>query len=188
MLSNNPMQPTKYLGQWLLQNASDKHYLFTLHDLRALCYELSDSAFKTLLSRAARSELLVRVCRGLYLYKKALPTDGLLLFHAAALLRANEFNYISLETVLSDIGVISQIPMNWITIMSSGRSSTISCSNFGIIEFVHTNQKPTDLINHLTYDHHCGMWRASIALALRDMKATHRNCDLIDWDVANELI
>ena len=182
------MQPIKYMSHWLSQNANDKHYLFTLHDLRALCYELSDSAFKTLLSRAAHSGLLVRVCRGLYLYKKALPADGLLLFHAAALLRADEFNYISLETSLSDVGVISQIPMNWISIMSSGRSSIISCGDFGAIEFVHTNQKPADLINHLTYDHNCGMWRANVVLALRDMKATHRNCDLIDWDIANELI
>jgi hypothetical protein len=182
------MQPTKYLSQWLLQNANDKHYLFTFHDLRVLGHELSDSAFKTLLSRAVRSGLLVRVCRGLYLYKNALPADGLFLFHAAAVLRADEFNYISLETALSDMGVISQIPMNWISVMSSGRSSTISCGDFGTIEFVHTNQKPADLINHLTYDQPCGMWRANITLALRDMKATHRNCDLIDWDIANELI
>ncbi|MEE9452689.1 MAG: type IV toxin-antitoxin system AbiEi family antitoxin domain-containing protein, partial [Gammaproteobacteria bacterium] len=169
-------------------NASDKHYLFTLQDLHALCPELSDSAFKTLLSRAAHSGLLVRVCRGLYLCKKALPLDGLLLFHAAALLRANEFNYISLETVLSDAGVISQIPMNWISIMSSGRSNIISCGAFGRIEFVHTNQKPAKLMDQLIYDHNCGLWRAHVALAIRDMKATRRNCDLIDWDIANELI
>ncbi len=25
-------------------------------------------------------------------------------------------------------------------------------------------------------------------LALRDMKTTHRNCDLIDWSVVNEFI
>ena len=31
------------------------------------------------------------------------------------------FNYISLETALSDEGVISQIPINRITIMSTGR-------------------------------------------------------------------
>ena len=182
------MQPLKYLSQWLLQNANDKHYLFALQDLRALFYKLSDSAFKTLLSRAVRSELLMRVCRGVYLYKSALPADGLLLIHTAALLRADEFNYISLETALSDVGVISQIPINWISIMSSGRSSTIPCGNFGTIEFVHTNQKPADLINHLTYDHNCGMWRADVALSLKDMKTTHRNCDLIDWDLANELI
>lgn len=182
------MQPMKYMSQWLMNNANDKHYLFTLNDFRSLFGGLSDSSFKTLLSRAARSGLLIRVCRGIYLYKKAMPADGLLLFHAAALLRANEFNYISLETTLSDAGVISQIPMNWISIMSSGRSTTISCGEFGSIEFVHTTQKPADLINKLTYDQPSGMWRANVALALRDMKVTHRNCDLINWEIANELI
>ncbi len=182
------MQPIKYLSQWFSENANDKHYLFTLQDLRSLCLELSDSAFKTLLSRAVYSGLLTRMCRGLYLHKKSLPADGLLLFHAAAIIRANEFNYISLETTLSDLGIISQIPMNWISIMSSGRSNMISCGDFGTIEFVHTNQKPTVLMNCLSYDSNCGLWRANAELALRDMKVTHRNCDLINWDIVNELI
>jgi predicted transcriptional regulator of viral defense system len=182
------MQPIKYLTQWLSQHADNKHYLFRLRDLRALFEELSDPAFKTLLSRAVRLGLLCRVCRGLYLYESALPSDGLFLFHAAAVLRASEFNYISLETVLSDAGIISQIPMSWITIMSSGRSNIINCGHFGNIEFVHTSQKAEELTDKLIYDHSCGMWRANVALAIRDMKATHRNCDLIDWDIANELI
>lgn len=182
------MQPMKYLSQWLSDNANHQHYLFTLHDLRALYTDLTASAFKTLLSRAVDAKVLIRLCRGLYLYQKALPGDGLLLFHAAAALRADEFNYISLETVLSDAGVISQVPMNWITIMSSGRTSTITCGNVGTLEFIHTNQKPKNIMNQLIYDDQCGMWRANVKLALRDMKAAHRNCDLIDWDIANELI
>lgn len=182
------MQKIRYLNQWLSENTNNNHFLFTLRGLRPLFTDLSETSFKTLLSRTVRSKLLTRLCRGLYLYPKALPNDGLLLFHAAAILRADEFNYISLETALSDAGVISQIPTNWISIMSSGRSNSISCGDFGTIEFVHTNQKPIKLIDNLTYDQNCGMWRASVELALRDMKATHRSTDLIDWDIANELI
>lgn len=100
-----------------------------------------------------------------------MPKDGLLLYHAAALLRADKFNYISLETALSDAGVISQIPLNWISMMSSGRSSTISCGEFGNIEYVHTQQKPTFLSPQLTYDHRCGLWRANVHQAIKDMKA-----------------
>ena len=101
---------------------------------------------------------------------------------------SNKFNYISLETVLSDAGVISQIPLNWISIMSSGRSSIISCGEFGTIEYVHTRQALKLLIPQLTYDHSCGLWRANVHLAIRDMKATRRNCDLIDWSIVNEFI
>ena len=182
------MQPIKTLAQWLLDNTSNVHYLFTLFDMRSLFPQLSDSAFKTLLSRSVRSKLLVRLCRGLYLYKPALPKDGLLLYHAAALLRADKFNYISLETVLSDVGVISQIPLNSISIMSSGRSSIISCGGFGSIEYIHTRQDPKLLAHQLTYDHSCGLWRANVPLAIRDMKATRRNCDLIDWSIVDEFV
>jgi predicted transcriptional regulator of viral defense system len=197
------MQPMKYLSDWLDKNiglrymfkttlphnyANTAAYLFTLQDLRALWPEMSDSAFKALLSRAVNAEILDRVCRGLYIYKRAQPPSGLALFHMASLLRAAEFNYISLETALSDTGVISQIPINWITIMSSGRSSIVSCGKFGTIEFVHTNQKPTHIMNQLSYDASCRLWRASVPLALRDMRVTHRNRGLIDWEVANEFV
>ena len=185
------MQSMKYLSKclstWLDQNTN--YQLFTLGDLRALYPSISDNAFKTLLSRAVNTELLVRVCRGVYLYKRgALPMDGLILFRVAALLRVSDFNYISLETVLSYHGVISQIPINYISIMSSGRSNSIDCSSFGTIEFVHTSKKPADIVHQLIYNHDCGLWQANIKLALQDMKNTHRNCDLIDWSVVDELI
>lgn len=182
------MQPIKTLTHWLQENVSQANYLFSLQDLSALCPDISDSAFKTLLSRAVTLGYLERVCRGLYAYKSAEYSNGLLLFHAAAYLRSDEFNYISLETVLSDAGVISQIPMNTISIMSSGRTNKLSCGNLGIIEFIHTTQKSADIMDQLTYDRECRLWRASVQLAVRDMKRTHRNCDLIDWEIANELI
>lgn len=182
------MQPSKVLEKWLQDNTSSEHYLFSLQDLKALCPKLTDNTFKTLLSRMVKTNSLERLCRGLYGYKSSVYSKGLLLFHAAAYLRSDEFNYISLETALSDSGVISQIPINVISIMSSGRSNKISCGKFGIIEFIHTTQKPADLLTQLTYDTHCRLWRASVSLALHDMKITHRNTDLINWDMANEFI
>jgi len=113
---------------------------------------------------------------------------GQLLFHAAARLRADTFNYISLETALSDAGVISQIPINWITLMSAGRSNIIRCGAWGTIEFVHTRKRPDDVAEQLHYDRRCHLWRASVALALQDMRATRRNMELVDWSVVNELV
>lgn len=182
------MSNMKTLIDWLIKNANAERYLFTLQDFRSLFPNLAEAAFKTLLSRSVKSGYLTRLCRGLYSYQHAIPNTGLILFHAASYLRSDEFNYISLETTLSDAGVISQMPINYISIMSSGRSNTISCGSIGTIEFVHTNQKPEDIMRHLTYDSERRLWRASIRLAIRDMKASHRNCDLIDWEIANELI
>jgi len=162
--------------------------LFTLSDLRSVLPNLSSGAFKTLLSRAAQKSVLKRVCRGLYSYPARCQPTGLELYHIAARLRAHEFNYISLETALSDAGVISQIPMQWITLMSSGRTQTIECADLGHIEFIHTKKKPKELIDKLSYDASCQLWRASVPLAIEDMKATKRSLELIDWSVANEFI
>lgn len=183
------MQSIKILLHWFEKNASPAHYLFVPQDVRGLLPDLSDAAFKTLMSRVVSLGHLDRVCRSLYAYKPNQFSRGLLLFHAAAYLRSDDFNYISLETALSDAGVISQIPINYISIMSSGRSSTISCGKFGTIEFVHTEQKPTDVMAQLVYDGDCRLWRAIVPLALKDMKRTRRTTyNLIDWDVVDELI
>ncbi len=187
-LSHASTQPLSRLYQGLEALSSPDRYLFTPADMRALLPSLGDEAYRALLSRAARGGRLERVCRGLYLYRPARPADGRLLFHAAARLRAHEFNYISLETALSDCGIISQVPQSWVTIMSSGRSNVIDCGRWGSIEFVHTRQKAANIAGQLVYDSLCGMWRASPAQALRDMRAARRNLDLIDWSVVHELV
>lgn len=182
------MQPVRILESVLSEYAKNGRFLFTASDLRPLLPNLSDAAFKTLLSRSVDSKILTRLCRGLYLCEKNYQPDGLLLFHAAAILRPQSFNYLSLETILSEAGIISQIPINWISIMSSGRSNTIQCGQFGTIEYIHTEQKPSDIKDELTYDKKYGFWKASVKLALRDMKITKRAQDLINWDIANDFI
>jgi len=180
------MQPLRQLSESLRTLADREHCLFAVSDLAAAVPDCGQ--LPVLLSRAAKAGLLKRVCRGIYLY----PMPGYpmehLLFHTAARLRAGEFNYISLETALSDAGVISQIPMNWITLMTSGRSHVVDCGVHGHIEFVHTAQRPGEVARELTYDPDRRLWRASVRQALRDMKATRRSMELVDPEVANELV
>lgn len=182
------MQPIKQLSDTLGRLADKDHFLFTLSDLSGLLPEQSPSALKAVVGRAEKNGLLQRVCRGIYLYPfKGYPA-GLLLYRVAARLRAQEFNYLTLESVLSDAGVISQIPMNWITLMSSGRTHTIDCGHFGHIEFIHTRKTLAQVEPHLIYDRERGLWRATVSLALQDMKYTGRNMDLVNWEVAREHI
>jgi len=171
------MQPLKKLALTLETLADREHSLFATSDLEATFVEYDQ--LPVLLSRAVKAGLLKRVCRSIYLYPKAGYPMGDLLFHTAARLRADEFNYISLETALSDAGLISQIPMNWITLMSSGRSHTIDCGEFGHIEFVHTEQRPEEIAGELVYDAARHLWRASEKQALRDMRVTRRSMDLV---------
>jgi hypothetical protein len=182
------MQPIKKLSSILDDLASAENYLFTLDDLAGAFPDMNAGALKALLSRAHKNDVLKRVCRGVYLYPRVKYPAGLVLFHAAAKLRADAFNYLSMETVLSDAGVISQIPLNWITLMSSGRSHIVDCGKFGHIEFIHTKRKPPDVAEQLSYDLDCRLWRASVKLALLDMKLTRRSTDLVDWSVADEFV
>ncbi|MHB8791035.1 MAG: type IV toxin-antitoxin system AbiEi family antitoxin [Desulfobulbaceae bacterium] len=182
------MQPLKQLAH-VLENLADRdHYLFSLDDLRAALPGHGPAAFKSLAGRAEKDGLLRRVCRGLYLYPKVEYPAGLVLYHAAARLRAHEFNYLSLESALSDAGVISQIPMHWITLMSSGRSYIFDCGTFGHIEFIHTKKSPGQVASRISYDPRCRLWRASVALALQDMARTRRDTDLVNWEAARELV
>lgn len=182
------MSPLRQLEQTLKALVSPEHYLFTLSDLSSVLPDSSKGALQTLLGRAVQLGVLQRVCRGLYLYPDAYANDGLLLYHAAARLRAGELNYLSLESVLSDAGVISQIPLGWITLMTSGRNRIVDCGRFGRIEFIHTQRSAGTLAGQLHWDARIHLWRASVALALQDMKYTHRSLELVDWELANEFV
>lgn len=182
------MNPLRQLSEVLKVLANSDHYLFMLSDLSSVLPGYNREALQTVLTRTVQAGVLRRVCRGLYLYPDAYANDGLLLYHAAARLRADELNYISLESALSDAGVISQIPVSWITLMSSGRNRIVDCGSFGHIEFIHIRRSAAALTQALMWDTPCHLWRATVPLALQDMKYTHRNTDLIDWEFANEFV
>jgi predicted transcriptional regulator of viral defense system len=182
------VNPLSHLTQTLKLLANAEHYLFTLNDLHSIFPQTSQAALRMLLGRAVKAGLLQRVCQGLYLYPAAYQADGLLLYRAATRLRASEFNYLSLESVLSDAGIISQLPMAWITLMSSGRNRIVDCGQWGRIEFIHTKRTATSLVEQVMWDNRLQLWRASVNLALQDMRYTRRNMDLVDWEIVNELV
>ncbi len=182
------MQPIMIISQNLRLLAGKNTGVFALEDLHAFLPGHLNGAFRSLITRLEKRGELIRVCRGIYILPGSKLHGSDLLGRVAARLRAHQFNYLSLETVLSAAGIISQIPMNRLTLMSSGRSSIISCGDYGSIEFVHTNKTAGQLAAALTYDADCRLWRASASLALKDMRQTRRDTGLIDWKVANELV
>lgn len=176
------------LQSWLFENSSETRYLFLLSDLKALFPYMSDGAFKTFLSRAAHQKILEKVCRNVFGFNIKKNSNGQLLFHIVGKLRASDFNYISLESVLSEMGIISQIPQNRVFIMSTGRSQVIDCKQYGSIEFVHTKTKFDKILDHLVYDPKMRLWKADIKLAIKDMAKTKRNTDLIQWEMIHDYV
>lgn len=182
------MQPMFELIRSLRDFADAKNRVFALSDLRALLTGHNEGAFKSVVTRLERRGELIRVCRGIYILPDSTLRGSDLLGRTAASLRAGFFNYLSLETVLSEAGVISQIPVNRLTLMSSGRSGVTACGAYGSLEFVHTRRKAEDMMPFLTYDPQLHLWRASVQLALRDMRATRRDTGLLNQEAANEFI
>lgn len=91
----------------------------------------------------------------------------------AKTLRRGEYNYISLESALSEYGIISQIPIDRLTIMTTGRKGEYKTS-YGVIEFTHTKRSVTDILDNI---HSVGrpLRMASKQAAERDLKRVGRN-------------
>lgn len=173
------MQPIVLLKTILEENADEKHFLFNIHDFSSVFPNFTQENLCMLVSRCTKSGVLERVCKGIYLYPKVKYDASLVLFKVATKLRGNCLNYVSLETVLSQTGAISQQLLSWLTVMTTGRSGKINCGRFGTIEFIHTHKNREKIIPHLRLDFVTGMWWADEDLALQDMKATKRNMDLV---------
>ncbi|MCY4591330.1 MAG: hypothetical protein OXE86_12380 [Alphaproteobacteria bacterium] len=60
-------------------------------------------------------------------------------------MRAGEFNYTSLECVLSEWGVISQVPVQYLTFMTTGRKGVFRTS-YGTIECTHAKRTAADIV------------------------------------------
>ena len=160
------------------------YILLTSVDIHNLLPELSPAAFRSMLSRYENTGIIKRVCKGLFKYPADAPEDGLLLYRAAARLRAGEFQYISLESALSDAGMISQVPVNCLTLMTSGRSYTYMCGKYGRLEYRHTAQSPASLADSLIWDERAGLWRATVSQATRDLRRCGRSLDLLEENMA----
>jgi len=180
------MQPIRLLRETLEAFGSEGHYLFLTGDFYPLFPAMRADALRVLLGRAVRTRLLTRMCGGVYLYPRAVYTRGYELYHAAARLREESFCYVSLESALSEAGLISQMPIGCITLMTGGRSGLIDCGRWGRIEFVHTKKRFESLSGRLVYDPRYRLWRAGIELALEDMRRTRRSMDLVDTEGQDE--
>jgi len=142
-----------------------------------------------LLSRAAKCNILERICKGIYLYPKVSFQASKVLYKVASRLRAGCFNYISLESVLCAHSIISRQMLSWLTVMISGRSNIIQCGRFGTIEFIHTEKTGKSLNRHLALDPWSGMLVADIRLAMIDEANCKRtSLSLVDWRLYRELI
>jgi len=153
-------------------------YVFTNGDLEKIFHEDSARAVRAGVQRLVKAGILKRAIKGVYVNSLAHSQGSSTLEMVAKALRRGEYNYVSLESALSEYGAISQIPMDRITVMTTGRKGEYK-TPFGVIEFTHTKRPVKDIVRSM-HDVGRPLRLANKKAALRDLKRVGRNLHLVD--------
>ena len=159
-------------------------YVFTNADLAKIFYHDNERALRAGIKRLLDDGILVRAINGVYVYDLAHSKGSDTLEQIAKTIRRGEYNYVSLESALADFGVISQIPVDRLTVMTTGRSAEYH-TPYGTIEFTHTKRPLTDILDN---SHQIGrpLRLATKQAAWRDLKRVGRNTHLISEEALYE--
>ena len=159
--------------------------IFTFANLRMMFPGDSEKALAASLARLAREGLLVRVGKGVWFNPLSQRNHGRLLEEIAAVMREGEYNYTSLECALSEWGVISQIPMQYLTVMTTGRKGVFD-TPYGVVEFTHTKRAATDILRNTVVMDPPRLRLATAPAAYRDLKRVGRNLHLVEIEDLQE--
>lgn len=157
--------------------------LFSKADLGVMFQEHGQTLASTI-KRLSNAGVLKRVANGVYLNTLARQNENQL-YRVAAMLRPNEVNYLSNESVLCNLSIISQQMVDRITVMTTGPSGVFK-TPFGVIEFTHTKRDPMSLLKETTRPDGLPIRVANKHVALRDLKRIGRNTNMIDWEEFHE--
>lgn len=159
-------------------------YVYTLSDFAKLFPNDAPKALQEGINRLVKHGLLERVCRGVYLFILSSNKNSNTVEEIAKSLRRGEYNYVSLESALSEYGAISQIPIDRLTVMTTGRKGNYE-TPYGIIEFTHTKRSILDIIDNIVdVDRPLRLARADAAW--RDLKRVGRNTHLVNMETIND--
>lgn len=170
--------------QRLSQFEQQGRYVYSKHDLAKIFSEDSKRSLESGLGRLVKNNLLQHAARGVYVYvlsPRCKGPDTLEL--VARTLRRGAYSYVSLESALSEYGVISQIPTT-LTMMTTGRAGEY-VTPYGRLEFTHTKRDIADILPHLV-EVGRPLKMASKFAALRDLKRVGRNLHLVNKKVLDE--
>ena len=159
-------------------------YVFSNHDLHKLFPEDSLKTFNEGLSRLVKSGILKHACRGVYVNEESRQFDSYTIEHIVKTLRRGEYNYVSLESMLSEYGVISQIPIDRLTLMTTGVKGEYK-TRYGVVEYTHTKRTVKNILDNVVQANR-PLKVALKTAALRDLKRVGRNNHLIDREAMYE--
>lgn len=148
-------------------------------ELAYLLNEKPSPAFNAFLANAAKKGTLRRVARGVYESTITPPDPSTAIYKIIKKLKPKALTYVSLESQLSHTGRISQVIMDRVTLMTTGRKGTFS-TPYGTLEFIHTKRSREDIIGRLYFDDGINVFRAEESLAIADLKSCNRNLHMLE--------
>ncbi len=182
-VSLKTVDAVKVLWDWDRRGRS----VFSVRDIRKMFPERSHKTLAAGLRRLVNQGLLERAARGVYVNPLSRLSKRYLIEKVAVCLRRGEYSYVSLESALSEYGVISQIPMSRITVMTTGRSATIH-TPYGVIEFTHTRRSPVDILSNTLIMENRPLRVARVETALRDLRRVGRNLDMVNLEYYEDIL
>ncbi|MBE0506697.1 MAG: hypothetical protein IBX50_08250 [Marinospirillum sp.] len=156
-------------------------YVVSLMQMRTLFPDDAEAALLKGVQRAVKDGTLILLTSGIYLNPAATSNDGKTLEWVARLMRNAplEYSYISLESALAAYGLISQIPVDRITVMTTGRKGEIK-TPYGTVEFTHTSRPLSEVLKSFKYMQQGDVLpMATSQAAIRDLRRTGRNLHLL---------
>jgi len=160
-------------------------YVFTRRQLERLFVADSPKTLAEGLNRLVRTGTLVRACRGVYVNPHAQSFGSRVIEHVAQAMRPGAYSYVSLESLLSEFGAISQIPLDRLTVMTTGRKGVYK-TPYGVIEFTHTRRPVREVLAHIRQVEGRPLRIASKKAAWRDLKRVGRNVQLVNQELVDD--
>lgn len=153
-------------------------YVFSKRDLSLLFHTDQPKAFDEGLRRLVAAGLLKRACKGVYVNPYAKCINSFLIERIVKVLRRGHYNYVGLESALSEYGLISQIPIDRLTVMTTGRSGVYK-TPYGTIEFTHTKRASADILEATKKVDTRPLRIATEETSIRDLYRVGRNIHLL---------
>jgi predicted transcriptional regulator of viral defense system len=154
-------------------------YVLTKGDLAKAFPDEQAKTLEKSLQRLVTDGILQRVSRGIYVNPAAKSKTGNVIEDIAAVLRRGHFTYLTLESMLSEYGVISQVPVHRITLMTTGANG-IYDTQYGTIEFTHTKRRPAEIIKRTIVAQGRPLRLATKEAAVKDLLRSGRNVNMMD--------
>jgi len=161
-------------------------FVLTKKDIGKLFPLENEKSMEKSLQRMVKDGLLIKAARGIYINALvASRHKSWMLENIAKALRPGKLSYVSLESMLSEHGVISQIPLSRLTVMTTGAGG-IHDTPYGTIEFTHTKRSIPEILDRTIFIKDRPLRIAKKQAAVTDLLRVGRNTDMIDYEELNE--